>query len=188
MSTHWHQEKVPSQFFFICYITIWNWSYRYCRKRAKKTRVKVGRKKAKKGTTAEEAPTPRTRAAVTREATAKAKREALELELKATTAREAAQSVVREEAEAAQAAIAREAAQAAARKEAEAAQAAAAREAAQAAAAARDEFSATQAHEQVIEVMPLEVELLETAIQTTTARRYCSSSYDSMIIDNGLPV
>ena len=136
MSTHWHQEKVPSQFFFICYITIWNWSYHYCRKRAKKTTVKVGRKKAKKGTTTEEAPTPRTRAAVAREAATKAKREALELELKATAAREAAQPAAREEAEAAQAAVAREAAQAA---------------------AARDEFSSTQAHEQVMEVMALEV-------------------------------
>jgi len=122
-------------------------------------------KKAKKGTTAEEAPTLRTRAAVAREAAAKAKREALEVELKAAAAREAAQAAARKEA--AQVAEAREEAQAA---------------------AARDEFSATQAHEQVMEVMPLEVELLETAIQTTTARRYCSSSYDSMIIDNGLPV
>ena len=154
MFTHWHQEKVPSQFFFICYTTIWNWSYRYCRKRTNKTTVKVGRKKAKKGTTAEEAPTPRTRAAVAREAAAKAKREDLELELKAATAREATQAAAREEAEAAQAAAAREAAQVAARKEAEAAQAA----------AARDEFSTTQAHEQVMEVMPLEVELSETAI------------------------
>jgi len=39
-----------------------------------------------------------------------------------------------------------------------------------------------------MEVMALEVQLPETAIQTTTARRYCSSSTDSMIIDNGLPV
>ena len=155
MSTHWHQEKVPSQFFFICYITIWIWSYHYCRKRTKKTTVKVGRKKTKKGTTAEEAPTPRTRAAVAREAATKVKREALEVELKAATTREAAQAAARKEAEAAQAA------------------------------AARDEFSATQAHEQVMEVMPLEVELPEIAIQTTTARRYCSSSFDSMIIDNG---
>ena len=167
MSTHWHQEKVSSQFFFICYITIWNWSYHYCRKRAKKTTVKVGRKKAKKGTTTEEAPTPRTRATVAREAAAKAKREALELELKAAAAREAAQAAARKEAQATQAA--------AASKEAEAAQ-------------ARDEFSATQAHEQVMEVMTLEVQLPKTTLQTTTARRYCSSSTDSMIIDNGLPV
>jgi len=134
---------------------------------------RLGGKKAKKGTTAEEAPTPRTRAAVAREAAAKAKREDLELELKAATAREATQAAAREEAEAAQAAAAREAAQVAARKEAEAAQAA----------AARDEFSTTQAHEQVMEVMALEVQLPETAIQTTTARRYCSSSTDSMIMD-----
>jgi hypothetical protein len=39
-----------------------------------------------------------------------------------------------------------------------------------------------------MEVMALEVQLPETTIQTTTARRYCSSSTDSMIIDNGLPV
>jgi len=47
--------------------------------------------------------------------------------------------------------------------------AAAAKEAAQAAAreevdAAKNEFSATQAHEQVMEVIALEVQLLETAI------------------------
>ena len=146
-------------------------------------------KKQKKGTTVEEAPTPRTRAAVAREAAAKAKREALELELKAAVAKEAAQAAAREEAEAtqavareeaegAQAAAAREVAQAVARKEAEVAQAA----------AAREEFLATQAHEQVMEVMALEVQLPETAIQTTIARRYCSSSTNSMIIDNRLPV
>ena len=105
-------------------------------------------KKQKKGTTVEEAPTPRTRATVAREAAAKAKREALELELKATAAREAAQPAAREEAD-----------------------------------AARNEFSATQAHEQVMEVMALEVQLPETAIQTTTVRRYCSSSTDSMVMD-----
>ena len=110
-------------------------------------------KKAKKSTTAEEAPTPKTRAAIAREAAAKAKREALEVELKAATAREAAQTAAMEEAD-----------------------------------AARNEFLATQAHEQVMEVVALEVQLPEIAIQTTTARRYCSSSTDSMIIDNGLPV
>ena len=66
--------------------------------------------------------------------------------------------------------------------------AATAREAAQAEAreevdAAKNEFSATQAHEQVMEVMALEVQLPETAIQTTTARRYCSSSTDGMIMN-----
>ena len=153
MSTHWHQEKVPSQFFFICYITIWNWSYHYCRKRAKKTTVKVGRKKAKKGTTTEEAPTPRTRAAVAREAAAKAKREAQEAELKAAVAREAAEAAAREEAQ-----------------------------------AARNEFSATQAHEEVMEVMALEVVVPESAIQATTARRYCSSSTPSEVHVYGFPV
>jgi len=109
--------------------------------------------KNQKGTTTEEAPTLRIRAVVASEAAAKAKREALEVELKTAASREAAQAAARKEAEAAQAA------------------------------AARDEFSATQAHEQVMEVMALEVQLPETAIQTTTARRYCSSSTDNMIMD-----
>ena len=108
----------------------------------------VPQEKAKKGTTAEEVPTPRTRAAIAREAAAKAKRESLEVELKAAAAREAAQAAAREEVD-----------------------------------AARNEFLATQAHEQVMEVMTLEVQLPKTTIQTTTARRYCSSSTDSMIMD-----
>jgi len=57
----------------------------------------VGRKKAKASGGDELLLTPRTRGALAREATTKAKREALELEMKAATAREAA---AREELEA----------------------------------------------------------------------------------------
>jgi len=61
--------------------------------------VKVGRKKAKTSG-GDEALTPRTRAALAREASAKAKREALEAQMKAEAARELAEAAAREEMEA----------------------------------------------------------------------------------------
>jgi len=71
-----------------------------CRKRAsKKKPAKVGRKKAKTSG-GDEALTPRTRAALAREASAKAKREALEAQMKAEAARELAEAAAREEMEA----------------------------------------------------------------------------------------
>jgi DNA-binding protein H-NS len=60
----------------------------------------VGRKKAKASGGDELLLTPRTRGALAREATSKAKREALELEMKAAAAREAAEAAAREELEA----------------------------------------------------------------------------------------
>jgi hypothetical protein len=69
----------------------------FCRKRTKKSNVKVGRKKAKNATGGDEAMgTLRTRGALAREAVAKAKREAAETKLKAVAAREAAAKVAAE--------------------------------------------------------------------------------------------
>ena len=52
--------------------------------------MKARRKKTKKGTTTESITTPRTKAAVAREAAEKTRKEAMEAELKAAAAREAA--------------------------------------------------------------------------------------------------
>jgi hypothetical protein len=75
-----------------------------CRKRTKKTNVKVERKKDKKAIGGDEAMgTPRTRAALARKAAAKAKREAAAAELKATIAREAVEVAAKVAVEAAKA-------------------------------------------------------------------------------------
>ena len=52
--------------------------------------MKARRKKTKKGTTTESITTPRTKAAIAREAAEKTRKEAMEAELKAAAAREAA--------------------------------------------------------------------------------------------------
>jgi stress response protein YsnF len=77
------------------------------RKRTKKTSVKVGHKKAKTTNEASmpEVPTPRTRAAVAREAAAQAKRDAEVAEMKAAAAREVAQAAARDETLAARALV-----------------------------------------------------------------------------------
>ena len=71
-----------------------------CRKRTKKSNVQVGRKKANKCDADDEADTPRTRRALAREATTKARRDVEEAELKAAAARQAAEAAAREEIEA----------------------------------------------------------------------------------------
>ena len=77
--------------------------------------------------------------------------------------------------------------------EAELKAAAAAREAAEAAArqeamAARLEFSATQAHEEVMDVMALQVVVPDASNQTTRCRRYCSSPTDIELHVSGIPL
>ena len=62
--------------------------------------VQVGRKKANKCDADDEADTPRTRRALAREATTKARRDVEEAELKAAAARQAAEAAAREEIEA----------------------------------------------------------------------------------------
>ena len=68
--------------------------------------------------------------------------------------------------------------------------AAAAREAAarQEAMAARLEFSATQAHEEVMDVMALQVVVPDASNQTTRARRYCSSPTDIELHVSEIPL
>ena len=90
--------------------------------------MKARRKKTKKGTTTESITTPRTKAAVAREAAAR-----------------------------------------------------------QEAMAARLEFSATQAHEEVMDVMALQVVVPDASNQTTRAMRYCSSPTDIELHVSGIP-
>ena len=92
---------------------------------------------------------------------------------KAAIAREAAEKTRKEAMEAELKAVAaREAAEAAARQEAM---------------AARLEFSATQAHEEVMDVMALQVVVPDASNQTTRARRYCSSPTDIELHVSGIP-
>jgi len=70
-------------------------------KENKKDQSQGWEEKNKKGTATEEpTTTPRTRAAVAREAAEKARKEAMEAELKAASAREAAEAAARQEREA----------------------------------------------------------------------------------------
>ena len=92
---------------------------------------------------------------------------------KAAIAREAAEKTRKEAMEAElKAAVAREAAGAAARQEA---------------IATRLEFSATQAHEEVMDVMSLQVVVPDASNQTTRAMRYCSSPTDIELHVSGIP-
>jgi len=71
-----------------------------CRKRTKKKIAKVGRKKTKTSADGDDAPTPRTRGALAREAAERARRDAEEAELLVAAAREKAEAAARELAEA----------------------------------------------------------------------------------------